>query len=309
MKIINNELNSMPQQVEENKQNIKILAQFLKEAYKSTTDIGDSAVSIAISDTNATADTIDGWLLSHDGFLYKITSGDGTNLLLDFYCDVKGPQGIQGIQGIPGVDGTDGTDGVNGTDGLSIRFSNSLINQTIGYSTTILISDIVANDNIQIDDLIIDDNGTLAKVFFIDTTSIDVRTITILIPNLIDDNTPSDDTTYSSNKIDTLIASAGKKYYNHNISYRDVDNQILLNFNFTLDERIESLNDLLVWLYDNNYTSTSNLFYLNGGNYKGYTAYAIYRDNNVIKLGYCINGAYTISYANVTSGTIIIREL
>ena len=90
MIINNNALNSMPQQVEENKNNIKLLAQYLKEAYNTSLDLGDSAVSIAISDTNATADTIDGWLITNDGYLYKITSGDGTNLLLEYYTRLKG---------------------------------------------------------------------------------------------------------------------------------------------------------------------------------------------------------------------------
>ena len=96
MIITNNDLNSMPQQVEENKNNIKILANYLKEAYKTSNDLGDSAVSIAISDTNATADTIDGWLISHDGYLYHITSGDGTNLLLEYYTNLRGVKGDTG---------------------------------------------------------------------------------------------------------------------------------------------------------------------------------------------------------------------
>lgn len=97
MIIKNNGLNSMPQQVQENMENIKLLASYLKEAYNSSIDLGDSAVSIAISDTNATADTIDGWLVSQDGYLYKITSGDGTNLLLEYYTRLQGRNGSEDI--------------------------------------------------------------------------------------------------------------------------------------------------------------------------------------------------------------------
>ena len=101
MEINRNGLNSLPQQVEENMKNIVKLASYLKEAYNSNIDLGDSAVSIAINDTNANNDTIEGWLISQDGYLYKITGGDGTNLLLEYFTRLKGDTGATGTPGDP----------------------------------------------------------------------------------------------------------------------------------------------------------------------------------------------------------------
>lgn len=89
--------NSMPEQVEENKKNIEILESYIKEVYKSSVDLGDTSVTVAIADTNANADTIDGWLISQDGYLYKITSGDGTNLLIEYYTRLRGDDGADDI--------------------------------------------------------------------------------------------------------------------------------------------------------------------------------------------------------------------
>lgn len=97
MKIYKNEFNTLPMQVEENMKNIELLASIIKESYRSTTDLGDTATTIAIADTNANADTIDGWLISQDGYLYKITGGDGTNLLLEYYTRLSGKSGSEDI--------------------------------------------------------------------------------------------------------------------------------------------------------------------------------------------------------------------
>jgi len=97
MKIYKNKFNTLPMQVEENMKNIELLASIIKESYRSTTDLGDTATIIAIADTNANADTIDGWLISQDGYLYKITGGDGTNLLLEYYTRLKGKNGSEDI--------------------------------------------------------------------------------------------------------------------------------------------------------------------------------------------------------------------
>ena len=292
--------NSMPEQVEENKKNIKELVSIIKVAYRSTVDLSNSSVSVAISDTNANIDTVDGWLISQDGYLYKITGGDGVNLLLEFYTDLKGSQGndgksiltatinltigmttvssvsvlsdtpklndiVIGANGVVGyVSNISGSnvsmygqfsiEGSQGSNGLSIRFSNTALNQVIGNSTTIQTSDIVANDDILIDDLIMDANGYIGKVFYIGTTSIDVRTIACITPQLIDDNTPSDETTYSSNKIDNLISSAGKTLYQHNLMLGTSSNNPKL--------RLQIIND------DNTpFTSESFLQYLNSNGF------------------------------------------
>lgn len=102
----------------------------------------------------------------------------------------------------------------------------------------------------------------------------------------------------------------GKQLYQYEISFRNVDSQILFNINFILADNLTSINDFKDWLTTNNHTSTSNLFYISGGHFKGSVAYALYLDNTTIKIGYCTSGGYTITYGNLdSSATITKREL
>lgn len=102
---------------------------------------------------------------------------------------------------------------------------------------------------------------------------------------------------------------SGSQLYQYNLSYRNVDSQILTNINFILSDDLTDIASFKTWLTNNNYTSTSNLFYINGGHYKGNPAYAVYLDNNTIKIGYCTPGGYSITYANFDGSTIIKRAL
>ena len=95
--IINGEVYRSPeQQVYENMKNIKELQEKIKDAYKTSEALTSSSVSIAISNTNAPEGTTEGWLMTSDGLLFSITGGDDTNLLLEYYADLKGPQGEDG---------------------------------------------------------------------------------------------------------------------------------------------------------------------------------------------------------------------
>lgn len=171
MRIINNDLNSMPQQVEENKKNIKLLAQYLKEAYNTSFDLGDSAVSIAISDTNATTDTTDGWLITHDGYLYKITSGDGTNLLLEYYTYIRGEKGDDGAA-LEIDDNTTSNEKVWSSEKTNEMLTNgtyhTLTQPTLnGAIYELDIDDIVANNDLKLGDNIIyiDGNNEIDSIY------------------------------------------------------------------------------------------------------------------------------------------------
>ena len=95
--IINGEVYRSPeQQVYENMKNIKELQEKIKDAYKTSAALTSSSVSVAISNTNAPEGTTEGWIMTSDGLLFSITGGDDTNLLLEYYADLKGPQGEDG---------------------------------------------------------------------------------------------------------------------------------------------------------------------------------------------------------------------
>lgn len=83
------------EQVRKNMEDIEFLMGKIKDVFKTTATLTSSSVSVALVDTNVT-DEEEGWLMSEDGLLFAITGNDGTNLLISFYTDLKGPQGESG---------------------------------------------------------------------------------------------------------------------------------------------------------------------------------------------------------------------
>lgn len=92
---------SPEQQVYKNMKDIQALQQIIKKMYKTSEELTDASVNVAIADTNAPDGTTEGWLITEDGLLFNITGGDDTNLLLAYYSDLKGPQGETGPGGDP----------------------------------------------------------------------------------------------------------------------------------------------------------------------------------------------------------------
>ena len=90
---------SPEQQVYKNMKDIKDLQEIIKPEYTTSATLTSSSVSVAIADTNAPEGTTEGWLLTQDGLKFKITGGDETNLLLEFYCSIQGPEGPEGPSG------------------------------------------------------------------------------------------------------------------------------------------------------------------------------------------------------------------
>lgn len=83
------------EQVRKNMKDIEFLKGKIKDVFKTTATLTSSSVSVALVDTNVTDDE-EGWLMSDDGLLFAITGNDGTNLLISYYADLKGPQGEPG---------------------------------------------------------------------------------------------------------------------------------------------------------------------------------------------------------------------
>ena len=221
--------NSMPEQVEENKKNIKELVKYIKPVYNTQTSLTTSTTTIAIASTNAPSDATMGWLMDENGLLFHITSGDGTNLLLEYYASIKGPTGATGATGATGngitsitllstsgnVDTyqilytngntttftvTNGIDGINGTDGKSIFYTGS----------TFILNDYVTinRSNIQPIDVTIS-NGCmiLDRDYMVGrVTNVSGNDITILGVNyLIDDSNIWANKVWSSQKTNNEI--------------------------------------------------------------------------------------------------------
>lgn len=217
--IINGEVVRSPeQQVYENMKNIKKLQEVIKPEYKTSEALTSSSVSVAIADTNAPEGTTEGWLITEDGLKFKITGGDDTNLLLEFYADLKGPQGEEG----PGGDPT----------------------------------------------------------------------------TLIDDNSVSESKTWSSDKINTEIASAGKQLYLHSMWLKRSNPNIRVAL-IVINDSNEAftISSLKTYLYSNNLVGDylDNL-YMASGSYS-------YSGSYYVVCGICKNAGGTGLLIRLNNGS------
>ena len=96
--IINGEaVRSPEQQVFKNMKDIQALKEKIKNVYStSVTTLTSSSVSIATANVDGLGTATEGWLLDPNGLLFKITANDGTTTTLQYYSDLKGPQGEDG---------------------------------------------------------------------------------------------------------------------------------------------------------------------------------------------------------------------
>ena len=326
--IINGEaVRSPEQQVYKNMKDIQTLKETIKPIYNtSVTTLTSSSVSIATSSVEGLGDKTDGWLLDPNGLLFKITANDGTTTTLKYYSNLKGPQGEDGaplniddsITSLTKVWSSKKTDDeIKGliddntllpetTKTWSISKISSLLSSGVAWTTTDAVGGVMSLSNIYIGadtvedptlsspklkpkDIIlyVNNDGACEKIYYVTATTSNAASVTKMCD-----------------------VGGGKQLYQYNIGYRNIDSQILININFILADVLTDLSDLRSWLTTNSHTSTSNLFYLNGGHYKGNVAYALYLDNTTIKIGYCTPNSYTINYGNLdNSASITKRDL
>lgn len=114
MALLHNHKNSMPEQVEENKQNIATLEKYIKPAYKANSStMTPEDTTIDISNTTIPNNITEGFLLSENGLLFNIVGIRENIVYIYFWADFsskiagatgpRGPQGATGPQGPQGV--------------------------------------------------------------------------------------------------------------------------------------------------------------------------------------------------------------
>ena len=103
---------NMPQQVQINKEDIALLKSKIKDAYNTQQELAEDATTIAITETTATSDTKTGFLLSKNGNLFNIVANTGSELYIDFWANILGPQGATGATGATGPRGVSGARGL-----------------------------------------------------------------------------------------------------------------------------------------------------------------------------------------------------
>lgn len=133
MEITNNKLNTMPEQVQENKDNIKVLAEYIKEAYNATVVLEQLATTIDASNVRDwQAGITSGFILDQVGKLFKIVAVSDSTIYIQWWASL--PQGAQGERGATGATGAKGDNGVgfNNTTDINLVVGEPL---SVTYDT------------------------------------------------------------------------------------------------------------------------------------------------------------------------------
>ena len=105
MNEVNFKYNTMPKQVQLNKDAIEDLKNKIKSPYNTQEELSEATTTILLSKTNIPlSQPEDIFLLSKNGLLFKVvgydTTDNVTTVYLCYWADFKGPQGVEGPAGI-----------------------------------------------------------------------------------------------------------------------------------------------------------------------------------------------------------------
>ena len=153
MEIINVNKPSMPEQVQANTENIKLLADRIQDVYVANVELNNNATtinSLNIKNWNTQATT--GFILDTTGKLFKIVAVSDNIIYIEYWSTlVQGPQGPIGPQG---PQGPIGPQGPRGNDGAGVA-DITRINMQVGEPNVIYDTEdgitVLAQGNIQTD--------------------------------------------------------------------------------------------------------------------------------------------------------------
>ena len=117
MQITNNKYNTMPEQVQENKDNIKSILAGIKELYSTTETLTEQSETIEQSLTTVPRGTKKGFLIDAEANLFNILSVVENVVYIKYMSNLKGEAGSQGPRGEAGPQGPQGEAGPQGPQG------------------------------------------------------------------------------------------------------------------------------------------------------------------------------------------------
>lgn len=87
-----NNYNTLPQQVEENKKNIKVLQEIVKPFYSTTEELDKTSTTVNIDTTNI-GENVKGYLISSNALLFNIIAVTDKIVYISYLADMKGETG------------------------------------------------------------------------------------------------------------------------------------------------------------------------------------------------------------------------
>ena len=145
-----------------------------------TVQTGTTIIAKSYITTNSRTPQIGDFILSYNGFLYKITSGWTTSTSYAYMSYLTTLKGSDGAKGSNGTNGTNGTNGSDGADGLSMFYcSNNYSSGQTSMSRSYLTPSATVKTPIK-GDLVITSGGLLFNVTAVSAATLSVSYLTSL---------------------------------------------------------------------------------------------------------------------------------
>lgn len=106
-----------PQQVQKNKKDIEELQRYIKQPYHANIALTDTSASVPQTDTNIPEGVTEGFLIDTASNLFEIATVSEGTVFIQYWCNLKGPQGATGETGPQGPKGDTGATGPQGPQG------------------------------------------------------------------------------------------------------------------------------------------------------------------------------------------------
>lgn len=299
MEIINSKYNSLPEQVEENKQNIKKLSGLIKDLYFSDIPLNQDDDSVPIENiinfpiSGSTITNFDAYLMDTTGQLFQIVSVADYKAYIFFRATLRGAQGQPGEPNTLTIGTvTTGEPGTQASATITGTSPNQILNLTIPRGNTGATGDIsnwnykgqwTSGNEIFKDDVVYYDSNQNERVYY------------LALNDIASDSTPPyQDETNWKELFGVPISSGGGTKYQHNITltagnnttyYRWLNIQIITEDAnpYTQTSQIAKiLYDYNFRTHNTSYPGVSGIYYSQQFNGYIYKAYA--HDSNTLRI-------------------------
>lgn len=143
------------QQVQKNKDDIAWLLANIKDCYKSIGELNIESISVARSLTDIPEGVETCFLIDPVGSLFKVNGIVDDVCVIDYYANLKGPQGETGATGQTGATGETGAQGPRGTLWV---YTSDIITSATGGTNVIVAKNSLSNQNVLEGDFVISTN-------------------------------------------------------------------------------------------------------------------------------------------------------
>ena len=303
MEIINSKYNTLPEQVQENKDNIQTLASYVKPVFNATIELNTESTTINTNQIRNWEATENAFIIDTVGNIFNIVSVQDNIVYIQYWANIIGPQGETGPQGPQGETGPQGPQGEIGPQGPQGETGPQGPQGETGSALDINYKgEWISGDEIYASDLVYHNN-----------TATNERIYYLAINNISNDTTPPNEDPTNWKELFSVPINVGSGKYLHNIRVMGNDtnkyDSSTINIDFTFSMITDYSEQITTSDFNLKITDYIQQHY-SGNQSEGIPANGFYKDmdDNSINVIYLLRINAYMQYFNVSTATTNITS-